>query len=223
MKTILHTIETFATPGAARRHLAGIAAAAQSSLGAFTTNASVSVWVGHPVPKGASVPPIEDRLGDNAQLALVRADFDGSGHAAEALERAADGLSAALTEGGWQGSCWILDRMSAVGTDRTGAPADWLQVVMMTVKAEDEDEFNDWYDNEHVDRISRVSGFRGVERFKAVRGDPAYVALWAMPSAEESETPDWLEASQTPWTTRMRASIVARRRFVMTRQTGMAN
>jgi len=223
LRTILHTIESFAAPGTTRGHLEGIAAAARGSLDRTAPGAVLSVWLGNPVAKGDLAPPIEDWLGGTRQLAMVRVDFDGTRFSSHELEALADDLSAALEAGGWSGNCWVLERMSTVRPEGEHAPAGWLQVVMMTVKPKAEAEFNDWYDNEHVDRISRVSGFRGVERFIATRGSPRYVALWSMPTAQESEAPDWLEASQTPWTVRMRASIVDRRRFVMTEEPPAAN
>src|SRR5262245_41330701 len=65
---------------------------------------------------------------------------------------------------------------------------DHFLAVRATVEAEREDEFNRWYDEEHVaDAVSMFPGCLGGARYKVVDGDGShqYVALYAFGSAAE--------------------------------------
>jgi antibiotic biosynthesis monooxygenase (ABM) superfamily enzyme len=60
--------------------------------------------------------------------------------------------------------------------------------VRATVTPEHEDEFNRWYNSEHVpDVMKMLAGCLGASRYKVVDGDGShqYIALYAFPSAAE--------------------------------------
>jgi hypothetical protein len=44
--------------------------------------------------------------------------------------------------------------------------AEYTLIVMTNPVAGREDEYNDWYDNQHVPDVLRVKGFTGAQRFK---------------------------------------------------------
>jgi hypothetical protein len=89
------------------------------------------------------------------------------------------------------------DRLSP---DNAGA----LFVVAMDIDAAAEDEFNDWYNTEHIPLLSRVPGVICARRFRALSGSPRYVAIYHLVDAGAYASLPWREADQTPWIGRMR-------------------
>ena len=43
-----------------------------------------------------------------------------------------------------------------------------------------EDEFNRWYDEEHIGRLLAVPGFLSAGRYRALRGGPRYLAMYEL-------------------------------------------
>ena len=43
-----------------------------------------------------------------------------------------------------------------------------------------EDEFNRWYDEEHIGRLLAVPGFLSAGRYRALRGGPKYLAMYEL-------------------------------------------
>jgi hypothetical protein len=92
----------------------------------------------------------------------------------------------------------------------------WLQLVMMNVEPANEDEFNEWYETEHVARIAAVAPeFVSVQRLEAVEGAPRHHALWRLTERKAPERDPWLSASETPWTSRIRRFMRDRRRLLL--------
>jgi hypothetical protein len=83
------------------------------------------------------------------------------------------------------------------------APA--LLLNAMSVAPEHEDEFNEWYDTEHVPALAAVPGTLCARRYCAT-GAAAQrsLALYHLASAEVPDSTAWKEAANTPWTERMR-------------------
>lgn len=91
----------------------------------------------------------------------------------------------------------------------------WLQIVMTDVDSEREDEFNEWYDREHIPFISTVKGFVAVRRFIANDGrSPRYLALWQVTDADTLVSNEWKQKAETPWTHRIRRFMRNRVRYV---------
>lgn len=68
-----------------------------------------------------------------------------------------------------------------------------------------ENEFNNWYDNEHVpDRVS-MPGVIKATRFKAVVGSPKYLALYWAKSLSSFDGPEYQHAfkNQTSWSNKI--------------------
>src|ERR1700724_3713647 len=68
-----------------------------------------------------------------------------------------------------------------------------------------EDEFNDWYDTEHIPALAAVSGTLCARRYRGT-GAAAQrsLALYYLASAEIPNSHAWKAAANTPWTERMR-------------------
>jgi hypothetical protein len=82
------------------------------------------------------------------------------------------------------------------------APAVLLNA--MNISPEREDEFNEWYDTEHIPALAAVPGTLCARRFKARAGSPRYVALYHLASPEVPESQAWKQAANTSWTERLR-------------------
>lgn len=89
------------------------------------------------------------------------------------------------------------DRLSPSG-------AGGVILVSMDVDPQREDEFNAWYNTEHIPHFSTVPGVIAARRFRALRGAPAYVALYHVEDTNVYACRAWMAANETPWILRMR-------------------
>ena len=74
----------------------------------------------------------------------------------------------------------------------------------MNVDPEYEQEFNEWYDNEHIPGLAAVPGTLSARRFRDMKGTHRYLALYHLQSANVPLTAAWKQAAGTPWTERLR-------------------
>jgi len=93
-----------------------------------------------------------------------------------------------------------------IGPTACQAPdnASGLLINAMSVEPEWEDEFNAWYDTEHIPALSAVPGTLSARRFRAREGTPRYLAMYHLASPDVQVSPEWKQAANTPWTERMR-------------------
>ena len=77
-------------------------------------------------------------------------------------------------------------------------------LVSMDVDPAHEDEFNDWYNTEHIPLFLKVPGVITARRFRPHYGKPAYVALYHVQNAGVYATPAWMAVNRTPWILRLR-------------------
>jgi hypothetical protein len=80
-----------------------------------------------------------------------------------------------------------------------------------------EDEFNAWYDTEHLPRLCAVPGVLGARRYNSSSHTPRYIALYLLAHAGVADSPAWREAAGTPWTARMRGYTRGFLSFILTR------
>jgi hypothetical protein len=90
------------------------------------------------------------------------------------------------------------------GNEAAPVRAGGLLLNAMSVAAEYEAEFNEWYDSEHIPALAAVSGVLAARRFRAAEGSPRYVALYHLVAPEVQASAAWREAANSPWTERMR-------------------
>jgi hypothetical protein len=98
---------------------------------------------------------------------------------------------------------WQLEQINAcnlASPDRAGG----VILVSMNVDRGREDEFNDWYNTEHIPHFNRLAGVIAARRFRAIDGHPRYVALYHVEDTSIYATPGWMAANETPWILRMR-------------------
>ncbi len=69
------------------------------------------------------------------------------------------------------------------------AQAKGILIVMMEPPTAGEDEFNDWYDFEHILERAAVPGFESALRYICLSGWPRYMALYDLASIEVMDGP----------------------------------
>ena len=68
-----------------------------------------------------------------------------------------------------------------------------------------EQEFNAWYNAEHIPHLSGLPGVIAARRFQTLNpGAPRYVALYHVANTDIYTTQHWVAANETPWMLRMR-------------------
>lgn len=69
-----------------------------------------------------------------------------------------------------------------------------------------EEEFNAWYDTEHVPERMAVPGFQAARRYVGISGSPGYLAVYDMESPDVLNSDAYLKVSfekSSPWTKRV--------------------
>lgn len=84
------------------------------------------------------------------------------------------------------------------------AGAGGLLLNLMDIDAAHADEFNDWYDTEHLPRMAAVEGVILARRFRSEADTPRYLASYHLRDLSVLAGEAWKEAASTPWTARMR-------------------
>jgi hypothetical protein len=90
-----------------------------------------------------------------------------------------------------------------------------LLVNAMNVAPEGEQDFNRWYDEEHIPALSAVPGTLLARRYLASdTSGQRYLALYHLESPDVVATEAWAKAVDTPWTARIRPFMRDRLRIV---------
>jgi hypothetical protein len=90
-----------------------------------------------------------------------------------------------------------------------------LLLAAMTPPPSLEEEFNEWYDSEHVPERLRIPGFDTGRRFISVAGWPRYLALYDLDSPDVLESAAYAAmagANFSPWTKRIVPRMTGRYR-----------
>ena len=87
-----------------------------------------------------------------------------------------------------------------------------LLMVFTDIDTEQDADFNDWYNQEHVADLLALPGFLNGARYEAAKGGPRYLACYELESAEAVQTPEYLafRASPSAWTQRVTPSVIGR-------------
>jgi hypothetical protein len=101
--------------------------------------------------------------------------------------------------------------MRDVGT-KPAADTPWLYIVHTDIPDHIVDEYNEWYDNEHLPRLVTVPGVVRARRYAAVAGSPKYLTAYELTDKDAFESPAGLLARKTPWTAKMRSLFQNTRR-----------
>lgn len=67
-----------------------------------------------------------------------------------------------------------------------------VMTMMVTVAPEDEQEFNRWYDEEHIPELLRIPGFRSARRLRSAIEAHSYLTLYELDDASVLTSPAFL-------------------------------
>lgn len=81
----------------------------------------------------------------------------------------------------------------------------WLYIVHTDIPDDIVDEYNEWYDKEHLPRLVTVPGVVRARRYTATAGNPRYLTAYELTDKDAFESPEGLKARKTPWTAKMRS------------------
>ena len=75
-----------------------------------------------------------------------------------------------------------------------------------------DDEFNAWYNTEHLPDLLRLPGFLDAARYVAVKGGPKYLAAYELESADAFDSPEFQKyrATPSPWSRRMSPTVIGK-------------
>ncbi|HEV7820207.1 MAG TPA: hypothetical protein VGO84_03450 [Burkholderiales bacterium] len=95
--------------------------------------------------------------------------------------------------------------------------APYCMTITFEIAPEDEAEFNDIYDNDHVPTIMKLPGVKEVLRFRDAEANASgylvYTAIYFMTEPDLHETPEWKKLSDTGrWMPVIRPKVKSRAR-----------
>lgn len=97
--------------------------------------------------------------------------------------------------------------------EEPGEDAPWLYIVHTDIPDHIADEYNEWYDAEHLPRLVTVPGVLRARRYNQVSGPgPQYLTAYELTGPEIWESPAAHKARKTPWTEKMRSLFQNTRR-----------
>ena len=79
-----------------------------------------------------------------------------------------------------------------------------LLIAMLDIAPEHEDEFNLWYNTEHLPERKSCPGFISARRFRAVEGAPKYLAVYDLETPDVMTSDAYLKVlSNDAWTKKL--------------------
>ena len=73
-----------------------------------------------------------------------------------------------------------------------------------------EEEFNAWYNTQHLPQLLGLPGFLDAARYVATKGGPKYLAVYELESVEALQTPEFKNRPIPPWDRRMSPRVVGK-------------
>lgn len=73
-----------------------------------------------------------------------------------------------------------------------------------------EEEFNAWYNTEHLAELLACPGILSAARYEATKGGPKYLAFYELESLAAMQTPEFKNRPRTPWGSRVSPSIIGK-------------
>ena len=85
-----------------------------------------------------------------------------------------------------------------------------LHMVFADIPADKEDEFNRWYDEEHIGDILALPGVLNAARYVAVSGGPKYLTCYELETPDAMWTPEYENErkNSTEWTKKMNPRVI---------------
>ena len=92
-----------------------------------------------------------------------------------------------------------------------------LLLMMTDIDAANEEDFNRWYEEEHLDERMAIPGFINARRFTALEGGPKYLAMYDLESPEVLQSAPYrhiVGPGKSAWTKRLEGQFKNFRRNV---------
>jgi antibiotic biosynthesis monooxygenase (ABM) superfamily enzyme len=71
-----------------------------------------------------------------------------------------------------------------------------------------ENDFNEWYNIDHLPQLAAVPGVHGARRYRKLSGNGTqYLALYEFDNAQVRSTAAWAQAANTEWTKKIRPHL----------------
>src|SRR5207244_112971 len=85
-------------------------------------------------------------------------------------------------------------------------------LVFTDVDPKHEEEFNAWYDTEHLGDLLKLPGFLDAGRYVAAKGGPKYLAVYELASADALKSAEFqrYRANPSPWSRRMSPTVIGK-------------
>jgi hypothetical protein len=71
-----------------------------------------------------------------------------------------------------------------------------------------DEEFNAWYNTEHLPTLLKLPGFLDGARYVATKGGPKYLAVYEIESPEVVQSPDFTNRARPAWDRRMSPTVI---------------
>ncbi len=88
-----------------------------------------------------------------------------------------------------------------------------LMMVWMDVPADKEEEFNRWYNEEHLPELMEIPGVLNAARYEAVRSGPKHLACYELESPGVVETEAFTSRKPTEWAQRIGPRVIGTNRI----------
>ena len=87
---------------------------------------------------------------------------------------------------------------------------DGLLMVYSDVSAENDEEYNRWYNEEHIPERLSIPGVLNAARYEVVQGGPKYLACYELSSPDAWYSDEWQKWLKEPteWSKRMSPSVI---------------
>ena len=78
-------------------------------------------------------------------------------------------------------------------------------VYLVTTSVEDgwDEEYNRFYDEEHIPTLLKLPGYHAATRYRAIDAEPRYLTVWEIDSLDGWQSPAHEAALSTPWAQRI--------------------
>ena len=88
-----------------------------------------------------------------------------------------------------------------------------LMLVFVDVPSEHEEEFNEWYNTEHLQELMSVPGILNCARYEAVKSGPKHLAVYEFDNAQVIDTDAFKNRPITPWAQKVGPRAIATTRI----------
>jgi hypothetical protein len=73
-----------------------------------------------------------------------------------------------------------------------------------------DEEFNAWYDTQHLPDLLAMPGFLDAARYVATKGGPRYLAAYELESVGAVQSPEYKNRPRPPWDRRMSPTVIGK-------------